>query len=268
MSQYAEDTRLEPAGDGRWTGTVSGAWNIGGNPNGGYLVSLVIRAIRELGPHQDPLSITTHYLRPGSPGEPCEVQAELVRTGRTVTTARGRLVQDGKERLEVVAAFGELAAGAGADGGGPALSVEPPDMPPPDECPARSGDEQGVELPLLDRLDIRIHPDQVRAGEAGAAEMSGWIRFADGTPPDTASVAMFADAFPPSLFGLLGVIGWVPTIELTVHVRRRPAPGWIMGRFRTEDLLDGRMIESGHLWDETGALVAQSRQLGLLLSRS
>ena len=263
MSQYDDDTALDQLDDGRWSGTVSEHWNIGDNPNGGYLVSLVMRAFRQLGPHQDPLSITTHYLRPGSPGEPCVVEAELVRTGRTITTARGRLIQDGKERLEVVAALGDL----GAPSDGPEVTVEAPPMPRPDECPVRSGDEQGVELPLLDRLDIRIHPDHYRAGEAGTAEMSGWIRLADGTAPDTTSVAMFADAFPPSLFGLLGVIGWVPTIELTVHVRRRPAPGWIMGRFRTEDLLDGRMIESGHLWDETGALVAQSRQLGLLLTR-
>ncbi len=263
MTQYDDDTALEQLDDGRWSGRVSEHWNIGDNPNGGYLVSLVMRAFRSLGPHQDPLSITTHYLRPGSPGEPCVVEAELVRTGRTITTARGRLIQDGKERLEVVAALGDL----GAESDGPTLSIDAPDMPPPDECPVRSAGEQGVALPLLDRLDIRIHPDHYRAGEAGAAEMSGWIRLADGGPSDSMSVAMFADAFPPSLFGLLGVIGWVPTIELTVHVRRRPAPGWIMGRFRTEDLLDGRMIESGHLWDETGALVAQSRQLGLLLNR-
>ena len=67
---------------------------------------------------------------------------------------------------------------------------------------------------------------------------------------------------------LLGAIGWVPTIELTVHVRRRPAAGWIVGQFRTEDLLDGRMVENGALWDSTGALIAQSRQIGLVLPQS
>ena len=64
---------------------------------------------------------------------------------------------------------------------------------------------------------------------------------------------------------LLGKIGWVPTIELTVHVRQRPAPGWVCGQFVTEDLHDGRMIESGTLWDSTGALFARSRQLAMLL---
>ena len=95
--------------------------------------------------------------------------------------------------------------------------------------------------------------------------MEGWIRFVDGTPPSTLSLPLFADAFPPSLFARYGRVGWVPTVELTVHVRRRPAPGWIQARFECDDLVDGRMVETGTLWDETGAVVARSRQLGLLL---
>ena len=94
--------------------------------------------------------------------------------------------------------------------------------------------------------------------------MSGWIRFRDGRAPDTLAALLFADAFPPSVFGLLGMVGWVPTVELTVHVRRRPAPGWMLGQFRTHDLSDGRMIEDGALWDSQGQLVVQSRQLGLV----
>ena len=65
----------------------------------------------------------------------------------------------------------------------------------------------------------------------------------------------------------MGSVGWVPTIELTVHVRRRPAPGWVLARFECDDLAGGRMIETGSLWDSSGALVARSRQLGLLLER-
>ena len=58
----------------------------------------------------------------------------------------------------------------------------------------------------------------------------------------------------------------MPTIELTVHARRIPVPGWLQVRQESHDLHDGRMIESGSLWDATGALVASSRQIGLLLT--
>ena len=39
----------------------------------------------------------------------------------------------------------------------------------------------------------------------------------------------------------------------------------MLGRFVTEDLYDGRMVEDGWLWDSAGTLVARSRQLAMLL---
>jgi acyl-CoA thioesterase len=123
-------------------------------------------------------------------------------------------------------------------------------------------------LPILGRLDTRLHPDHARAGQLPVAEISGWNRFVDDRPPDTRSLLLFTDTFPPSPFSMLGVIGWVPTIELTVHVRRRPAPGWIQARLHCEDLHQGRMVESGALWDSNGDLVAQCRQIGLVMDRN
>ena len=284
MSTFDDDTRLHPAGSNSWTGQVDPSWNIGTNPNGGYLLALAVSALRRAAPqHPDPLSITVHYLRPGLAGQPCQVDTQIVRTGRTLSTARATLLQDGSPRLEVLAALGSLEAtantapggnaaapGSVAASGGPAvdsppvLAIDPPAIPSPDECLARSGDEQGVMLPIMQRLDIRLHPAEARAGAVGKPQVSGWIRFRDGRPPDTLASLLFVDAFPPSVFGLLGTVGWVPTVELTVHLRRRPAPGWMLGQFRTRDMLDGRIIEDGTLWDSQGNLVAQSRQLALV----
>ncbi len=123
-------------------------------------------------------------------------------------------------------------------------------------------------LAILSRLDIRLQAQQARAGAAGKAEVSGWIRFQDGRAPDALACLLFADAFPPAVFGLLGVVGWVPTAELTVHVRKRPAPGWILGRFCAHDLSDGRVIEDAALWDSSGQLVVQARQLALVRQAS
>jgi len=36
---------------------------------------------------------------------------------------------------------------------------------------------------------------------------------------------MFADIMPPPIFTIYGAFGWVPTVELTVQVRRKPAGG-------------------------------------------
>ncbi len=260
MSDFERETRLEAAGQDVFTGVVHPAWNIGENPNGGYLLSLAVAAMQRAAPsHPDPLSVTAHFLRPGLAGQPFEVAVQVLRQGRSLNTVRATLSQDGKPRLEVLAALGDLGAVRPST-----LSLPMPEMPPPEACVSRSGGEQGLGLPILDRLDIRLHPDDARAGAAGKAQVRGWIRFHDGSPPGTLPSLLFADAFPPAVFGLLGMVGWVPTIELTVHLRRRPEPGWMLGRFQSQDLADGRLIEDGALWDSAGNLIVQCRQLALV----
>lgn len=274
MSQFDDETRLSPAGEGRYSGRVHSCYNIGGNPNGGYLMALAVSALRDRLPqHPDPVSIGIHYLRPGIGDEACEVQTEVIRAGRSVSTARATLLQQGVARLEVLATMGALGTGESGTKSSEAdavqrLTIPMPSMPPPEQCVARSGAAQGITIALLDRLDIRLHPDDAKPGLLPEARLRGWIRFLDGREPDPFASLLFADAFPPAVFGLLGVVGWVPTIELTVHLRSRPAPGWVLGQFSARDLDDGRLIEDGLLWDSTGRLIAQCRQLAMLLKRS
>ena len=265
MSAFDDDLRLQPtdSGDGlsRYQGQVQPDWNIGANPNGGYLLALAGQAIRQTVPqHPDPLSITAHYLRPGLSGQPCRIDVQTLRSGRTLDTVRATLWQEGGTRLELLAAMGDLGAAPAAA----RLSLPMPDLPPPEACVGRSAPAQGVELPILQRLDVRLHPDEARPGGAGRARVSGWLRFTDGRAPDALACLLMADAFPPAVFGLLGMVGWVPTIELTVHLRRRPAPGWVAAQFWAQDLSDGRVIEDGALWDASGQLIVQSRQLALV----
>ena len=264
---FDDETAVEPAGPSTWSAAISPAWNIGAVPNGGYSLAIVLGAIARAGGHVDPLSVTCHFLRPVEPDRTAVVTTDVVRSGRSVSTVCGRLTQGDRDRLVVMAAMGDLTGDAVIRSPGWA-DLEPPDLPPPDRCVARTGDAQGVALALRSRVEVRLHPDRAEPAIGGDAEMSGWIRFVDGRQPDARGLVLFADAFPPSLFGRLGRVGWVPTIELTVHVRRRPAPGWVMGRFRCDDLDGARMVEDGALWDGDGRLVARSRQLGLLLPAS
>ncbi len=263
MSEFDDETSIELVEPGRWATRLSKYWNIGENSNGGYALSPVLRALQQLSSQPDPITVTTHFFRPSQGDLDGEVHAEVLRAGRTLTSATGSLIQEGKSRLTVLAAFGDLGGATVSDRD---ITSPPPDLPPPDECLVRSGTEQGIDLPIMERTDVRVRPEHAGAGTHHLAELEGWIRFADGTEPTAMALPFFADAFPPSVFSLMGRIGWVPTVELTVHVRRRPAVGWLSARFECDDLHDGRLIESGRLWDSTGALVAQSRQIGLLLS--
>ena len=86
--QFDQDTRIEAIGDGRYRGVMTDGWNIGDNPNGGFLLSIISAAFSGEVSHPDPISFTTHYLRPGLSGQPFEVDVEVLRVGRSLTTAR------------------------------------------------------------------------------------------------------------------------------------------------------------------------------------
>lgn len=263
--QFDAETEIVTAGELRWTTHLTSNWNIGDNPNGGYLTAPLIRAMRdqaETTGHPDPMSVTTHFLRPGTGDADAVIDVEPVRIGRTLSTMQGRLTQGDRTRVETVAAFTDLSNTDSRV----ELTIEPVTLPDPDDCVNRKTLEQGVELPILNRVDVRVHPDHAVAGENQRAEIDGWIRFSDERPVDTHALTLFVDAFPPPVFSLVGHIGWVPTIELTVHVRRRPVSGWIRGHFEVTDIIGNRMIEDGILWDASGAVVARSRQVALILS--
>jgi acyl-CoA thioesterase len=258
VGRFATDTAVTPLGDGRYAGRVDDGWLIH-NPNGGYLAAIVLRAVlAEVDdPARRPRSVTLHYLRPGQVG-PCEVVVTIERTGRGLSTATARFVQDGKDAILAVVALG-------IDRPGPELDHHPmPEVPRPEELSA----EEGVLPPMTfrDRFDLRraLGP-RMRVELADEAVTGGWIRLADDEPLDDVVLLMLCDAWPPAIFTTLEVPTGVPTVDLTVHLRHRPAPepGWCFVRFRTTLVEGGYLEEDGEVWSADGRLLAQSRQLAI-----
>jgi acyl-CoA thioesterase len=56
------------------------------------------------------------------------------------------------------------------------------------------------------------------------------------------------------------------TVELTVHIRARPVSGWLACRAVTRYVSGGYHEEDFEIWDAAGTLVAQSRQLCMILT--
>jgi len=267
---FDNETTSEKISDNHWQLELVPHWNIGENPNGGYLLACLLGAMKTQVPDTpDPIAVTTHYLRPGLPGVIADLRVNVVRFGRRTATVTGTLEQDGKPRITCTATFGSLNDNKISDNTVDvtkrSLSITPPQLPPPEECTTRSALAQAVELPIMNRLDIRLDPQYAESGGHDAAVITGWVRFNDERPVDAAALPLFCDAFPPSVFTLYGAIGWVPTIELSVHARAHPCPGWIKGAFNVTDLAGDLFIEDGALWDENDQLVARSRQLQMIL---
>jgi acyl-CoA thioesterase len=270
-SRFARDTAVERVADGRYRGEVDPGWAVidGAAPNGGYLLALAARAMRDPVPHPDPVTITAHFLAPPDPG-PVEVDVEVVRSGRRHSTVAARLLQDGREMVRLLGALGDLERADGLT----RVDREPPDLPPVEACDRTT--EQTVERaaargknppPILLRFDHRTPPGMMGWAEGqptGRGEMGGWIRWSDDGEMDTLGLLAVSDAYPPAVFNSgEGSYGWVPTIELTVQVRKRPAAGWLATRFTTEAMTAGYLEEDGEVWDADGDLVVLSRQLAL-----
>jgi acyl-CoA thioesterase len=256
VSAFDRGVAVEPLGEGRWRGEVEPKWNIGSAPNGGYLLSIALAALRETLPHPDPVAVTAHFPSRVTPGS-IEITTASIREGTGHSTGTATMDQDGAPRVLVTATFGDL----GSLDGPTIVSGERPEIPGPDACVPAAGPG----LPeFVKQFDMRLTPESAGFAvgiRSGRGLMEGWVRFEDGREPDSFSLPLFADSFPPTMFQLLEKVSWVPTIELTVHGRGRPAPGWLQCRFRTRYVIGGYLEEDGEIWDQTGALVALSRQL-------
>jgi acyl-coenzyme A thioesterase PaaI-like protein len=244
----------------RFAADVAPGWDIGGNANGGYLMAIAGRAMAEaIG--RPPVTLTAHYLRPAAAG-PCEIEVTAVRSGRRFATATASLTMESGQILQLLGTFGDQMSG------GPSLAIEPPvDLPDYDQCELPPAPTDGPGPEITNRLAVRIRPgdEGFRTGRpTGHPEIRGWFAFADGEAIDAIGLLLVADAFPPPIFNTELPVAWVPTVELTVHVRGVPAPGPLRCRFRSRFVHDGLLDEDGEIWDSTGTLVAQSRQLALL----
>ena len=119
----------------------------------------------------------------------------------------------------------------------------------------------------MGRVDLRLHPDDAgfaSGAPSGEPRVRGWFRLRDGESIDTLGLLLAVDAFPPTAFNARLPVAWTPTVELTAHVRARPAPGWLRCAFTTRFVTGGFLEEDGEIWDDSGRLVAQSRQLALI----
>ena len=182
----------------------------------------------------------------------------------TADATLSMLAPDGtaKPTLRVLGTFGDQVV----DGEPLHVDGAPPALPPYDECVPTVHTIDEFKPAIQAQLAIRLRPgdDGFRSGRpTGRAEIAGWFAFPEEQPVDAVGLLLVADAFPPPIFNTDLPVAWVPTLELTVHVRGVPAPGPLACVFRSRFVQAGLLDEDGEVWDSAGRLVCQSRQISL-----
>lgn len=241
---------------------LTDGWRIGAGINGGLLMALATTAAARWSPGEQEHSIawSSHFHSAAQEG-PAEVLVEPLRAGRSVSAVSVRLLQADQVRMSTLVTLGDL----GQLGDRVYTSPTPPPMPPPERClRADRSAPSAQEVAILDRLDLRIDPATAlwALGQpSGQGRMQSWIRLSDGEVGGVAAVPFFLDAMPPVSFDL-GVPGWAPTLEFTGYLRALPPEsGWLRLAVSASTVIGGLLEEDATLWDESGRVIAQSRQL-------
>jgi acyl-CoA thioesterase len=259
---FDADTALSATADGTYEGEIRDHWWVGRGPLGGYVMAIALRAM-QLAAGDDarqPRTVTMHFVRAPVAG-PVVVRPTVERAGRSVSFVTARMEQDGKLVGLAIAAFASPWESPRFD----RLPIPDVDPPGPREAPNPPFDGPPPAFTQQLTMQHRFGPVPFSGGDD--ALVGGWFGLLEERPLDALALVMLADAWFPTPFPLLTGPALAPTVELTVHLRA-PLPledSLVLGRFHSAQVRDGFFDEDGALWTPDGTLVAQSRQLALLI---
>jgi acyl-CoA thioesterase len=267
-TEFDRDTAIRREGDGRYSADIVTGWRAGRGPHGGYLAAILLRALIDTvgDPERSPRSLTIHYAAAPEPGRPVEISTTVERHGRSLSTLSARMTQEGRLTSLALAAFSVPWRAPGAN------ELPMPEMGPPDaERRSTPGLFKGA--PEFTRqlvMQPRVGAIPF-AGSGAPMRVGGWTGLPEPRPVDALALALFSDAWFPPSFISLDSPAVSPTIDLTIHFRQSisacdcdPA-ALCLGVFETRLLHDGLFEEDGVIWAPDGTVLAQSRQLGIIM---
>jgi acyl-CoA thioesterase len=271
---FERDTAISRRGQGSAGGevvfdaTVADGWRAGRGPHGGYLAAILLRALTETvaEPTRAPRSLTIHYARAPQPGA-VEIRTRVERAGRSLSTLSARMEQEGRLVAVVLSAFSVPWTGQEID-----------DLPLPDVAPPDAEREAGTAVKFGAPPFTRNLVMQPRfqgpplTGERRPMELGAWVGLAEARPVDALALTFFCDALIPSPFMATGQPAAAPTVDLTVHFRttmpRTPDPDpheLVFAGVSSKLIQEGFFEEDSVIWAADGTVLAQSRQLAILL---
>lgn len=263
LTEFDRDTAVTRVAEDEYEASLSGDWWVFTGANGGYLAAVLMAASTDRvgDPARMARSLTVHYLRPPAAG-PVAIRTRLVRQGRSLATLAATMTQDGREVATALAAFSlarpSMTFCDAAMPGAPPRDETPPSTWPPELFP-----------PIAKRFEYRPVGDEGVFAGAPDAAVAAWTRLREPRPLDPVLLSLLADALAPAVFPKAAGPVAATTIDLTVHFRapagEPPGDGWALAAFRSRVGVDGFVEEDGEVWSEDGRLLAQSRQLALVV---
>ena len=244
---------------------VPAGWRQGPGAYGGLVVASMMRAAEQaIGDATRTIrSVTSEIPAPVEPGR-ADFAVEILRAGKSVTTARVALKQNGETRAHAVV----IAATARPGSGDAALSwntLVPPYAPAWDSVPELPPSPMFPEF--AQHFDFRIVEGVPAAGTP--AQCIGWVKARDpGSRRDAAYLAAMIDVWFPMALVRAKQMRPMATIAFTLEIIGDvgdvdDAP--LLYRGVSPVCADGYSFETRELWTADGRLLARNHQTFVII---
>lgn len=239
---------------------ISDTWAQGHTVFGGLSSALLYKAMRiKVNPSRVLRSMNTSFVSALKVDVPFRIHVEILREGRSVTQVISRAIQNDQVCVLIQASFGKSRDSR----------INVPAKSKPTVKPAKMGVmaryKEGFTPPFLQYFDISVCRGDVPFSNSKYDEIGGWIRFnnAKEVSSDEHIIAMI-DAWPAPTLQMYD--GYAPSSSLSwnlefIHPHSKlNADSWFAYEAITRQAASGYCHTEANFWNESGELVAISRQ--------
>ncbi|MCZ6501679.1 MAG: thioesterase family protein [Gammaproteobacteria bacterium] len=268
-TQFDKDIALTPISDNHYQVDISDTWNVTIGPNGGYVAAIILNGMKaQLGDVQT-RSVTLHYLSASVPG-PAVLHVNVEKKGRSLSTCTARLLQ-GERTIAI-----SMATFASAREFYSFRDFDMPVVPSPDDIAPtlRMNPNLVGHVPFRDHFDQRLAIGPIPPATADEGRVGGWTRFVNHREYDDLAIVAISDSWFPGLnVKDTPVPMHAPTVDHSVHFLTSvpldsiKIDDFLLVEFTTHVAQEGYLLENGKIWSTDGDLIAQSRQLAIMLPR-
>ncbi|GAB1258524.1 hypothetical protein NBRC116494_30260 [Aurantivibrio plasticivorans] len=252
MGSLAEQGASQLIADGLFECHIHEDWKVYG-PDGGYITSILLRAVGQVSEHPFPISYFGQYLRVADFGK-AQVKVECIKRGRQASAYEAQLFRNDKLVHKALVWTGIHKQGPDNSGLDHCLYEKPEFYVPLEEAGPRP--TLGP-FPFWDNLDIK----KVKAGDGHFGQ---WYRFI----PELYDIDPYLDAARSLV--LIDTMQWpaawhlhngpmnyaAPSLDLSVRFHAFSETQWVFCNAVADVGYGGLLAGSGYVWDEDGKLLA------------
>lgn len=273
MFAFDQAIKVSAADHGTYHVNLLPGWCIGNVPHGGYLVAILLNAMKShsskahpsLG-QLDPIQISVAFVIKAQVGK-ARVSVKEVKIGRTYSNYQLTLQQQEEDGtgswINLIHAFGIM--GSFAKETGNTLVTTPRTLPRQSVC-----EEMNTELAAFRKV-ARNFDYWGTPGHSDATKENHWLAFKDRRPMDVFAMGLISDLMTPLPLRVLpDERGWYPTLSLDLQFKEAPSPDGLFTflEVESESIKNGRFDITTRCFDANHRLIAISKHVALIVSAS